>query len=56
MALQIIPLHPGFGVEIRGLDLAGSVSDTDWAAITAAFQSKGVVVIRGSRIDEAGHT
>jgi len=55
MALQIIPLHPGFGVEIRGLDLAGTVSDADWAAITAAFQSKGVVVIRGSRIDEAGH-
>jgi taurine dioxygenase len=55
MTLEFIPVHPGFGVEVRGVDLAGEVAPADWAAITQAFHSRGVVVFRGNRLDEAQH-
>lgn len=53
--MEIIPVHPGFGVEIRGIDLTGSPSAAEWAAIRQAFHSRGVLVFRGQKLDEAQH-
>ncbi|WP_149536257.1 TauD/TfdA dioxygenase family protein [Siccirubricoccus phaeus] len=55
MALEFHPLHSGFGTEVRGLDLSGPVSEAEWEAVLRAFHTKGVVVLRGQRLDEAGH-
>jgi taurine dioxygenase len=41
------PLHPKFGVEILGLDLAQAVSDDDFAFVRRAFAEAGVALIRG---------
>ncbi len=55
MALELLPLHPGFGLEVRGLDLNGPVDAATWATLADAFQRAGVLVFRGQHLDEAGH-
>ena len=52
MALEMTPLHPGFGLEVRGLELD---NEAHWAEVTAAFHRAGVLAIRGLELDEAGH-
>ncbi len=52
MALEMIPLHPGFGLEVRGLNPR---DEAHWAAVVAAFHRAGVLVLRGLELDEAGH-
>ncbi|PZW48398.1 taurine dioxygenase [Humitalea rosea] len=53
--MDILLLHPGFGVEIAGIDLTGPVSAPQWRAILDAFHTKGVVVFRAQALDEAAH-
>ncbi len=41
------PLHPKFGVEIEGLDLAKPLSEEDFAFVRHTFAEAGVALIRG---------
>jgi taurine dioxygenase len=53
MTLHIQPLA-GVGAEIGGVDIA-ALSDTDFAAIRAAFADHGVIFFRDQSIDETQH-
>lgn len=55
MTITLDPIHNGFGVEISGLDLTGTLSDADRDAVVAALNRHGVAVIRDSGLDDAGH-
>ena len=50
--MQIIPLGPGFGVELRGVTLADVASDDAvYAAVRSAFEEHSVLVLRGQQVD-----
>lgn len=51
MAWTRRPLHPGFGVELGGLDLSEALSAADRAALLAEVARAGVVLIRGQAMD-----
>ena len=53
MSIRIEPLA-GVGAEICGVDIA-ALSDSDFAAIRAAFADHGVIFFRDQSIDEAQH-
>lgn len=46
-SLSTRPLHPRFGAEILGLDLAHPVSNADFAFVRRTFAEAGVALIRG---------
>jgi len=55
MALEYIPLHPTFGVEIRGVDFSKPLSrDTADALVTAASKY-GVLVLRKTGMTDEDH-
>ena len=45
--LQIRPLSPVFGAEVRGVDLADGVDDATFAAVHAAWLDHGVLAFKG---------
>ncbi|EIZ78797.1 taurine dioxygenase [Novosphingobium sp. Rr 2-17] len=47
--LDVSPLKPGFGSEIRGVDLA-SADDAGLASVVAEFHRTGAVVLRGQHL------
>ncbi|HEY8358018.1 MAG TPA: TauD/TfdA family dioxygenase [Ramlibacter sp.] len=47
MSLQLKPLHPVFGAEAAGIDLAKPLADADVRAINAAMNEHAVLVFRG---------
>ncbi len=54
MTVEIHPLC-GVGAEIRGVDLAGELTNSDFAAIRGAFADHGVIFFRDQAINEAQH-
>ena len=44
MAIQVLPLHPALGAEVRGVDLTRPVPPDVFAEIEAAFNRHGVLV------------
>jgi len=51
--MEIIPLGPGFGVELRGTTLAAiAVDDAANAATRAAFEEHSVLVLRGQEVSD----
>lgn len=51
--MEIIPLGPGFGAELRGVTLAGVASDdTAYAALRAAFEEHSVLVLRQQQVSD----
>ena len=52
MTLETRPLHPDFGVEILGVDLARPLSDARFAEIEDAVERFSVVLMRGQSIDD----
>src|SRR6266404_9292157 len=44
MAIEVTPLHPTLGAEVRGVDLTGQVSPAFFAEIEAAFNCHGILV------------
>jgi alpha-ketoglutarate-dependent 2,4-dichlorophenoxyacetate dioxygenase len=53
MAMDIIPLGPGFGVELRDVTLADVASDDAvFAAVRAAFEEHSVLVLRGQDVTD----
>ena len=44
MAIEVIPLHPTLGAEIRGVDLTGPIAPKVFGEIEAAFNRYGILV------------
>ena len=44
MAIEVTPLHPTLGAEVRGVDLTGRVSLEVFVEIEAAFNRYGILV------------
>jgi alpha-ketoglutarate-dependent 2,4-dichlorophenoxyacetate dioxygenase len=53
MPLQAVPLHPLFGAEVSGVDLAAPCA-SDVQAFDAAVGRYGLVLVRGVHLDDAG--
>jgi len=53
--MEIVPLAPGFGAELRGVTLADVAhDDATYKAVRAAFEQHSVLVFRGQQIDGEG--
>lgn len=52
MAFETIPLHPLFGVEIRGLDLSSALDDATFGRILDAFNEYSLLLFRGQPLDD----
>ena len=51
--MDIVPLGPGFGAELRGIRLADVASDdAAYAAVRAAFEEHSVLVFRGQEVTD----
>ena len=48
MSLEFKDLHPMFGAEVMGVDLADPASDADFPALREALDEKGVLVFHGT--------
>jgi alpha-ketoglutarate-dependent 2,4-dichlorophenoxyacetate dioxygenase len=44
--LTLVPLHPSFGVEVRGVDLRTSLDDATFGAVREAFETHSVLLFR----------
>jgi taurine dioxygenase len=53
--LELVPLAPAFGAEVRGVDLNAPMSDAAFAAIWAAFLDYELLLFRGQRLDPHQH-
>src|SRR5215471_12711820 len=51
--LDIRPLSPAIGVEIRGVDLSQPISDEDFAKVRSAWEENCIALFRGQTIGEA---
>src|ERR1700722_6819476 len=53
--MDIVPIGPGFGAEIRGVTLADiAADDAIYAAVRAAFEEHSVLLFRGQEISGEG--
>jgi alpha-ketoglutarate-dependent 2,4-dichlorophenoxyacetate dioxygenase len=52
MAIQVSPLHPTLGAEVRGVDLTRALTSEVFAAIEAAFNSYGILVLPGQPVSD----
>ena len=51
--MEIIPVGPGFGAELRGVTLADVANDdAAYAAVRAAFEEHSVLVFRGQEVTD----
>ena len=51
--MEIIPVGPGFGAELRGVTLSDVASDdAAYAAVRAAFEEHSVLVFRGQQVTD----
>ena len=53
MAIQVTPLHPTFGAEVRGVDLTCTVTADVFAEIEAAFDRYGILVFPEQPVNDA---
>ena len=53
MSIEVAPLHPALGAEIRGVDLRQPQDAATVRAINDAFDKNVVIVFRGQELDEA---
>ncbi|HEX3524085.1 MAG TPA: TauD/TfdA family dioxygenase [Stellaceae bacterium] len=52
MAIQVSPLHPTLGTEVRGVDLTRALTPEVFAEIEAAFNSCGILVFPGQPVSD----
>lgn len=52
MTIAVEPLHPLFGAEIKGVDIAAGVDAATFGAVRAAFEEYSVLLFRGQRVDD----
>ena len=54
MPMDIIPLGPGFAVELRGVKIAEIASDgAAYSAVRGAFEEHSILVFRGQEVDDS---
>ena len=54
MSVKVLPMH-GVGAEIQGVDLASALTNSEFAAIRAAFADHGLIFFRDQAINEEQH-
>src|SRR6516162_39973 len=52
MAIEVTPLHPTLGAEVRGIDLTSPVLPEVFAEIEAAFNRYGILVFPGQPVSD----
>jgi alpha-ketoglutarate-dependent 2,4-dichlorophenoxyacetate dioxygenase len=52
MAIQVLPLHPTLGAEVRGVDLTRALTPEIFAEIEAAFNLHGILVFPEQRVTD----
>src|SRR5215472_9670893 len=52
MAIELSPLHPSLGAEVRGIDVTRPVTPEIFAEIDAAFSRYGVLVFSGQPVTD----
>ena len=52
MAVEIVPLSPALGAEIRGVDASRPLDDRTFAAVLDAWHRHLVILLRGQQLDE----
>lgn len=52
MTIAVQPLHPSFGAEIAGVDIAAGVDAATFAEVRAAFEEYSVLLFRGQKVDD----
>ena len=50
--LQMRRLHPGFGVELSGVDLRQPLDDGTWAHVWEAFNEHSLLVFHGQPLTD----
>jgi taurine dioxygenase/putative 2-oxoglutarate oxygenase len=53
MTMELRPVHPGFGAEVVGIDLAGELDTETVAAIEAAWTRHSILLFRDQRMSPA---
>lgn len=53
--IQVLPLTPVIGAEVEGVDLAGDLSNRQFAEVRRAFLEHHVLVFRDQRLDAEDH-
>src|SRR5579871_5989134 len=53
--MRMTPLHPRFGVEIHGVDLAAVTARDGYPAIRQAFETHTLLLFRKQRLDDEAH-
>src|SRR5690606_27971009 len=53
VTIAIEPLHPLFGAEIKGVDIAAGLDAATFAVIRGAFEEHSVLLFRGQKVDDA---
>ncbi len=49
--MELVPLHPDFGVEMRGVGLLDvASSDADYQAVRAAFEEHSLLLFRDQQV------
>lgn len=51
-AIDVVPLTPNIGVEVRGVDVSAPLDDATFAAIRRAWEENCVVLFRGQHLDQ----
>src|SRR5262249_36625592 len=51
-AMELVTLHPFFGVEVRHVDVAAPMTDSMFSAIRAAFEEHALLLFRDQRLDD----
>jgi taurine dioxygenase len=52
VAIEVVPLSPALGAEIRGVDASQPIDDSTFAAILDAWHRHLVILLRGQTLDE----
>ena len=55
MGVEIVPIRPGFGAEISGVEIGRPLSEEDRVAILRAIDDYAVLVFRNTGLDDVGH-
>jgi len=53
--MQMTPLHPQFGVEVRGVDLRRVTAASGYGEIRTAFEAHSLLLFRGQDLDDEEH-
>lgn len=53
--MDLTPLHPRFGVEMRGIDLCQATAERGYPDIREAFEAYSLLLFRNQQLDDEAH-